>query len=94
MQKRAELQSQAASPVNDAIVHIQATSSADKGKSDSISSVAKESFPADCSGSAHKEKYLTDWAEQIIRGQWKEIRIKKHNEFLYLKFREKSGGIP
>ena len=45
VQKRAGLQSQAASPVNDSIVHIQATSSADKGKSDSISCVAKESFP-------------------------------------------------
>ena len=51
-QKQAGLQSQATSPVNDSIVHMQATSSADKGKSDSISSVAKESSPTNCSGSA------------------------------------------
>ena len=42
-----------------------------------------------CSGSAHKEKSPIDCAEQSIRDQWKEIRIKKHNEFLYLKSREK-----
>ena len=94
VRKQAELQSEAASPVNDSIVHMQATSSADKGKSDCISSVAKENFPANCSGSAHKEKSPTDCVEQSIRDQWKEIRIKKHNEFLYLKPKGKSAGIP
>ena len=64
-------------------------SSAEKGKSDSISSVAKESSPTNCSGSAHKEKSPIDCAEQSIRDQWKEIRIKNHNEFLYLKSRGK-----
>ena len=89
MQKRAGLQSQATSPVNDSNVHAQATSNADNGESDCISSIAKENLPTNSTCSAHKEKSAIDCAEQSIRDQWKEIRIKKHNEILYLKSREK-----
>ena len=67
----------------------QATSTADNGKSDCISSIARENFPTKSTCSAHKDKSATDCAEQSVRDQWNEIRIKKHNEFLYLKFREK-----
>ena len=67
VQKQAGLQSQAISPVNGSIVHMQSTSSADKGKSDSISSVAKESSHTNSSGSVHKEKSPIDCAKQSIR---------------------------